>query len=189
MCDEEGIGNHVLGWYQQWAVACNVFRNAGNEASQLLVEYGEPDDMINAFSESLLPPLQTMGNDNDVVMRIPVTVNGTTTTVGGKVSDGSELADASATVTVAEELSSTPASVTATSTVAPTSTTSDPSETNEAAGTTEAAETSEAGSESTTEAASASETAESSGSVLRCKKVWTIATGILALCNIFFGAV
>ncbi|KAI6864656.1 putative glucokinase [Hortaea werneckii] len=117
-CDADGLGNYPLNFYQQWTAICNVFMNEGNAAAQSLLSYAEGSAMTSAFSESILPALQSMGNDDGVQLAIPVTVNGTSTTIGG-ASAGSGGADVATTASPASiRSSSMPAATTASSTVA-----------------------------------------------------------------------
>ncbi|KAI7427542.1 hypothetical protein KC368_g17969 [Hortaea werneckii] len=117
-CDADGLGNYPLNFYQQWTAICNVFMNEGNAAAQSLLSYAEGSAMTSAFSESILPALQSMGNDDGVQLAIPVTVNGTSTTIGG-ASTGSGGADVATTASPASiRSSSMPAATTASSTVA-----------------------------------------------------------------------
>ncbi|RMX83039.1 hypothetical protein D0868_15723, partial [Hortaea werneckii] len=117
-CDADGLGNYPLNFYQQWTAICNVFMNEGNAAAQSLVSYAEGSAMTSAFSESILPALQSMGNDDGVHVAVPVTVNGTSTTIGG-ASTGSDGADAATTASpLSIRSSSMPAATTASSTVA-----------------------------------------------------------------------
>ncbi|KAI6885454.1 hypothetical protein KC360_g3643 [Hortaea werneckii] len=117
-CDADGLGNYPLNFYQQWTAICNVFMNEGNAAAQSVLSYAEGSAMTSAFSESILPALQSMGNDDGVQLAIPVTVNGTSTTIGG-ASAGSGGPDVSTTASPASlRSSSMPAATTASSTVA-----------------------------------------------------------------------
>ncbi|KAI6864754.1 hypothetical protein KC343_g11892 [Hortaea werneckii] len=82
-CDEDGLGEEDLAFYQQWAAVCNVFKAAGNDAAETAMSYGQAEPIVSAFSASLLPELQSHGGDGGVEVQFPVVVNGTTTTVGG----------------------------------------------------------------------------------------------------------
>ncbi|KAI6789695.1 hypothetical protein KC363_g7795 [Hortaea werneckii] len=82
-CDEDGLGEEDLAFYQQWAAVCNVFKAAGNDAAETAMSYGQAEPMVSAFSASLLPELQSHEGDGGVEVKFPVVVNGTTTTVGG----------------------------------------------------------------------------------------------------------
>ncbi|KAI7153355.1 hypothetical protein KC349_g8429 [Hortaea werneckii] len=88
-CDEDGLGEKDLAFYQQWAAVCNVFKAAGNDAAETAMSYGQPEPIVSAFSASLLPELQSHEGDGGVQVQFPVVVNSTTTTVGGDGSDGS----------------------------------------------------------------------------------------------------
>ncbi|KAI7368042.1 hypothetical protein KC354_g2965 [Hortaea werneckii] len=117
-CDADGLGNYPLNFYQQWTAICNVFMNEGNAAAQSVLSYAEGSAMTSAFSESILPALQSMGNDDGVQLAVPVTVNGTSTTIGG-ASAGSGVADVATTASPASiRSSSMSAATTAPSTVA-----------------------------------------------------------------------
>ncbi|KAI7086566.1 hypothetical protein KC356_g4882 [Hortaea werneckii] len=117
-CDADGLGNYPLNFYQQWTAICNVFMNEGNAAAQSVLSHAEGSAMTSAFSESILPALQSMGNDDGVQLAIPVTVNGTSTTIGG-ASAGRDGADVATTASPASiSGSSMPAATTASSTVA-----------------------------------------------------------------------
>ncbi|KAI7335818.1 hypothetical protein KC354_g17827 [Hortaea werneckii] len=82
-CDEDGLGEKDLAFYQQWTAVCNVFSAAGNDAAETALNYGQAEPMLSAFSASLLPELQSIEGDGGVEVQFPVVVNGTTTTVGG----------------------------------------------------------------------------------------------------------
>ncbi|KAI7663584.1 putative glucokinase [Hortaea werneckii] len=175
-CDADGLGNYPLNFYQQWTAICNVFMNEGNAAAQSLVSYAEGSAMTSAFSESILPALQSMGNDDGVQLAIPVTVNGTSTTIGG-ASAGSEGADVATTASPASiRSSSMPAATTASSTVASDTEEEDgasatdapnPGSSNEAAASaTESSSTGDAASVSSSDGAAAS--ASESSSTGRC---------------------
>ncbi|RMY63905.1 hypothetical protein D0864_12511 [Hortaea werneckii] len=69
-CNEDGLGEEDLAFYQQWAAVCNVFKAAGNDAAETAMSYGQAE------------PISHEG-DGGVEVQFPVVVNGTTTTVGG----------------------------------------------------------------------------------------------------------
>ncbi|GAB1733305.1 hypothetical protein NU195Hw_g5568t1 [Hortaea werneckii] len=87
-CNEDGLGEEDLAFYQQWAAVCNVFKAAGNDAAETAMSYGQAEPIVSAFSASLLPELQSHGGDGGVQVQFPVVVNSTTTTVGGDGLDG-----------------------------------------------------------------------------------------------------
>lgn len=87
-CDQDGLGEEDLTFYQEWAVVCNLFSANGNDAAETAFSYGARSPLVSAFSTSILPPLQSEGNDGGVAVQVAVNVNGTMTTVGGDTSGG-----------------------------------------------------------------------------------------------------
>ncbi|GAB7366425.1 hypothetical protein MBLNU230_g8222t1 [Neophaeotheca triangularis] len=111
-CDEDGLSENSLEWYQQWAVVCNVFSAKGNAAALTVYSYGGVETVNAVFSSSILPALREEGTDGGPVGAFALDVNGTAVTVGGGATTTGDAGGGAATVAPAAS-GSLPASTTA----------------------------------------------------------------------------